>query len=194
MSAGLSAPPGGRAAAEAIQTMQERGLDLGPHESQPLSERLVRFADAIITMTRSHRDAILQHFPEAEPRVHPISHGAGDVADPIGGPLDLYRRCAEQLDAYLETGPRNYRWTSKPLGRHHFGFVALWFFGFCVPPLGFRFRPQVENLDEQRERHREVDIALLDVRADSFGHQHHADQHQEAQGQHFQRGVLFDEA
>src|SRR5262245_61397241 len=28
MSAGLSAPPGGRSAAEAIQTMQERGLDL----------------------------------------------------------------------------------------------------------------------------------------------------------------------
>jgi len=25
------------------------------------------------------------------------------VADPIGGPLELYRRCAEQLDAYLET-------------------------------------------------------------------------------------------
>jgi hypothetical protein len=24
------------------------------------------------------------------------------VADPIGGPLDLYRRCAEQLDSYLE--------------------------------------------------------------------------------------------
>jgi tRNA threonylcarbamoyl adenosine modification protein (Sua5/YciO/YrdC/YwlC family) len=107
MSAGLSAPPGGRAAAEAIQTMQERGLDLSQHESQPLSERIVRFADAIITMTRSHRDAILEHFPDAEPRVHTISRGAGDVADPIGGPLDLYRRCAEQLDGYLEA------WTAE---------------------------------------------------------------------------------
>ncbi len=103
MSAGLSAPPGGRAAAEAVQTMKERGLDLGQHESQPLSERIVRFADFIITMTRSHREAILEHFPDAEPRVHTISRGTGDVADPIGGPLDLYRRCAEQLDGYLET-------------------------------------------------------------------------------------------
>jgi protein-tyrosine phosphatase len=103
MSAGLSAPPGGRAAAEAAQAMQELGLDLGQHESQPLSERIVRFADVIITMTRSHRDAILEHFPDAEPRVHTISRGMGDVADPIGGPLDLYRRCAEQLDNYLET-------------------------------------------------------------------------------------------
>src|SRR3954454_1652314 len=62
MSAGLSAPPGGRAAAEAIQTMQERKLDLTQHESQPLSERLVKFADCIITMTAGHRDGILQAF------------------------------------------------------------------------------------------------------------------------------------
>jgi tRNA threonylcarbamoyl adenosine modification protein (Sua5/YciO/YrdC/YwlC family) len=102
MSAGLNAPPGGRAAAEAIQTMQERKLDLSQHESQPLSERIVKFADCIITMTAGHRDAILQAWPEAEPRVHMISQGRGDVADPIGGPLELYRRCAEQLDAYLE--------------------------------------------------------------------------------------------
>jgi len=103
MSAGISAPPGGRAAAEAVQTMQERQLDLAQHESQPLSERLVKFADCIITMTGGHRDAILQAWPEAESRVHMISRGKGDVADPIGGPIELYRRCAEQLDSYLET-------------------------------------------------------------------------------------------
>jgi protein-tyrosine phosphatase len=101
MSAGLSAPPGARAAAEAIQTMHDRGLELRQHESQPISERIVRFADVIITMTRGHRDAILQTWPDAEPRVHLISRGRGDVSDPIGGPLDLYRRCSEQLDAYL---------------------------------------------------------------------------------------------
>ena len=102
MSAGISAAPGSRAAAEAIAIMKERGLDLSAHESQPLSDRLVRFADVIITMTRSHRDAILTHWPEAEPRTHLLSRGQGDVADPIGGPVDLYRRCAEQIDEYLE--------------------------------------------------------------------------------------------
>src|SRR6478609_526924 len=102
MSAGISAPPGGRAAAEAIVTMKERGLDLTQHESQPLSERLIKFADCIITMTAGHRDAIWQAWPDAEPRVHLISRGRGDVADPIGGPIEMYRRCAEQLDAYLE--------------------------------------------------------------------------------------------
>src|SRR5262245_11619923 len=102
MSAGISAAPGGRAAAEAIQTVAQWKLDLSQHESQPLSDRIVRFADLIITMTRGHREAILEQWPDAEPRVHPISGGRGDVPDPIGGPLEQYRRCAEQLDAYLE--------------------------------------------------------------------------------------------
>jgi protein-tyrosine phosphatase len=103
MSAGVSASPGARSAAEAIETLRGRGLDLSQHESQPLSERIVRFADLILTMTRGHRDVILDHWPEAEPRVHLISRGRGEVPDPIGGPLELYKRCAEQLDAYLET-------------------------------------------------------------------------------------------
>jgi protein-tyrosine phosphatase len=101
-SAGISAAPGGRAAAEAIATLHDRGIDLASHESQPLSDRVVRFADVILTMTRGHREAILEQWPEAEPRVKLISRGRGDVPDPIGGPLEQYRRCADQLDAYLQ--------------------------------------------------------------------------------------------
>ncbi len=101
MSAGIAAAPGGRAATEAISIMNERGLDLSLHESQPLSDRLVRYADLIITMTRGHREAILNHWPEAASRTFVISRNRGDVADPIGGPTDMYRKCAEQIDAYL---------------------------------------------------------------------------------------------
>ena len=106
MSAGISATTGGRSAAEAATVMQERGLDLSLHESQPLNDRIVRFADLILTMTRSHREAILSQWPDAAPRTHLISQSRGDVADPIGGPIDLYRRCADQIDAYLENWVR----------------------------------------------------------------------------------------
>jgi tRNA threonylcarbamoyl adenosine modification protein (Sua5/YciO/YrdC/YwlC family) len=101
LSAGIAAAPGGRAANEAIEIMKERGLDLTQHESQPLSDRLVRFADLILTMTRGHREAIIGHWPEAAERTFVLSKSRGDVADPIGGPQDLYRKCAEQIDAYL---------------------------------------------------------------------------------------------
>jgi protein-tyrosine phosphatase len=101
MSAGTSATPGGRAAEEAVSIMKERGLDLSAHESQLLDERLITFADVIITMTHSHRDAIIGCYPHAGPRTFVLSKGHSDVADPIGGPPELYRRCAEQIDAYL---------------------------------------------------------------------------------------------
>lgn len=103
MSAGLSAAPGGRAAAEAQEIMKERGLDLSMHESQPLSERLIRFADIIVTMTRAHREAIVSHMPEAATRTFVLARNRGDVSDPIGMPIEQYRRCADQIDALLES-------------------------------------------------------------------------------------------
>jgi len=101
-SAGIAAMAGGRATPEAAETMLKRGLDLSGHESQPLSDRLVRHADTIIVMTRSHQDAIIVQWPEAAPRVRTLRADGGDVADPIGGPLETYIRCAEQIDAELD--------------------------------------------------------------------------------------------
>ena len=100
-SAGIAAMSGGRAADEAVETMKLHGLDLTAHETQPLSDRIVRYADLILTMTRGHREAILAQWPEARDRVFPVSGERGDISDPIGGPPELYRRCAEQIDAYL---------------------------------------------------------------------------------------------
>jgi tRNA threonylcarbamoyl adenosine modification protein (Sua5/YciO/YrdC/YwlC family) len=103
LSAGTAAMAGGKASPEAVSVMTERGLDLTAHESQPLGERLVRFSDLILTMTRGHREAILAQWPEAEPRIRVLCRSQGDVADPIGGPIQAYRRCAEQIDDELES-------------------------------------------------------------------------------------------
>lgn len=102
MSAGIAAMMGGRSAAEAVQVMSEQGLDLSGHESQPLTEQLARHADLMLVMTRSHRQAILTEWPEAADRVRLVSRNGLDVPDPVGGPLELYRRCASQLAPELE--------------------------------------------------------------------------------------------
>jgi len=102
MSAGIAAMPGGRPSPEAVEVMNQMGLDISGHESQPLGERLVRFADLVLTMTRGHRDAILNQWPSAVSRIAPLRHDHGDISDPIGGPIDLYRRCAQQIDHELE--------------------------------------------------------------------------------------------
>jgi tRNA threonylcarbamoyl adenosine modification protein (Sua5/YciO/YrdC/YwlC family) len=101
-SAGISASMGARPSPEAVAVMAEMGIDLGGHASQPLGPQLIRHADIIWTMTRSHRQAILQQWPETAGRVHLLSLDGQDVSDPIGHPIDQYRRCVEQIKAELE--------------------------------------------------------------------------------------------
>src|SRR5688572_27371002 len=52
----------------------------------------------------------------------------------------------------------------------------------------------VQHLDDDRERHREVDVALRNVHVDALGDQRHADQHEEREREHLDRRVLVDEA
>ena len=101
MSAGIAAMSGGCASQDAVRVMGERGIELSRHESQPLSDRLVRFADVILTMTRGHREAILAQWPGAASRTFVLGGARGDVADPIGGTLEVYRKCADQIDEFL---------------------------------------------------------------------------------------------
>ncbi len=101
-SAGLSAMPGGGAAQEAVEVMSGFGLDLSQHESQTLTGQMVRYADMILPMTRSHRQAILQQWPEAGPRTELLAVDQSDIVDPIGGPPEVYRKCAARLREELE--------------------------------------------------------------------------------------------
>ncbi len=100
-SAGIAAMAGGRATPEAIDIMSQRGLDLTLHESQPLTERLVKSADLILTMTHGHREALLAQWPDAVSRTFLLCSDFRDVADPIGGSTKTYEQCAEQIDAQL---------------------------------------------------------------------------------------------
>jgi protein-tyrosine phosphatase len=100
MSAGISAMMGARPAAEAVTVMAKEGLQLADHESQPLTTQLVRHADLIWTMTRAHRQAIVSQWPEASSRTMVLG-GEADIADPIGGPVEYYEKCAGQIKAVL---------------------------------------------------------------------------------------------
>jgi protein-tyrosine-phosphatase len=93
---------GGGATAEAVTALKPLGIDLSMHESQPVTEKLIHHADVIWTMTRSHRQAILDQWPEAGQRAQLLSMNERDIADPIGGPLEYYRKCAEQIKIELE--------------------------------------------------------------------------------------------
>lgn len=116
MSAGVAAMMGGRASPEAVSVMAEMGIDLRNHETQPLSEALVRHADRIFTLGRSHREAILAQWPEAAERTVLLSTSGADIADPIGGAVERYQRCASQIRAEIES-----RLDDFPLQGHNEG-------------------------------------------------------------------------
>jgi protein-tyrosine phosphatase len=100
-SAGLSAMMGARPSPEAVDVMAKMGLQLADHESQPLTTQLVRHADIIWTMTRSHRQSIVAQWPEASARTVVLAPDQTDVVDPIGGPVEYYRQCADQVKKLL---------------------------------------------------------------------------------------------
>lgn len=102
LSAGVAAMPGGAASMEAVDVMKQMGLDISAHCSQPISQRMAEAADVVFTMTRRHRDAILQQWPHLSDRVHTVMRDGSDVADPIGMPPEVYQRCAQQIEVNLE--------------------------------------------------------------------------------------------
>jgi len=105
-SAGVAAFDGQSASAHAIEVLRERGIDT-EHKSSSLSEELVDWADLILTMTESHKRAVLSIFPAAQSKVHTLREFVGvegitDIADPFGGDLEVYRRCAQEIEESLD--------------------------------------------------------------------------------------------
>ncbi len=100
-SAGLAAGTGMKAASDAIAIVQARGGSLRSHSSRQISPAMIARADWVIAMTRDHREALLDDFPEAEPRVRLLHSQGGDIADPIGTDRETYRRTADAIEAHL---------------------------------------------------------------------------------------------
>jgi protein-tyrosine phosphatase len=110
VSAGVAAMMGGRASRESVQALAEKGIDIADHETQPLSEPLVRHADLILTMSRAHREAIVSQWPAAAERTRLLCRDGSDIVDPIGGPLERYQRCAAQIESELAAQLQTLEW------------------------------------------------------------------------------------
>ena len=97
VSAGLAAYPGTPASREAADLLRDSGMDLSGHHSQPVSEDRLFRCDTIYTMTRVHKDAILQAYPQLADRVQMLSPEGRDVSDPIGGGPEQYAKCRDEI-------------------------------------------------------------------------------------------------
>ena len=107
MSAGLGAVDGQPVTEESMLALAELKLDIAGHYSQALRAPLVAEADLIFTMTRQQQDTIQTLYPMAAEKTFLLREFADadavnkDVADPIGQPLEVYRRTRDQIKRAL---------------------------------------------------------------------------------------------
>lgn len=101
-SAGVAAAPGEPASDQALLVLQRHGMDASGHRSRPLTPELVRWADLILAMSRSHlpsisrmggaeKMALLARFANED-------HRHDGVADPFGGNETEYEITFQQLE------------------------------------------------------------------------------------------------
>jgi protein-tyrosine-phosphatase/tRNA A37 threonylcarbamoyladenosine synthetase subunit TsaC/SUA5/YrdC len=102
VSAGVSATDNDPATAEAVQALGGMGVSLEEHRSQLATQELVARADDLIAMTRSHLMTLLSRYPVIAGNMRLLSGANGDLEDPFGSELDIYRVCAEKIQNHVD--------------------------------------------------------------------------------------------
>lgn len=102
ISAGVMARTGDPASENSVRALKKVGIDVSPHRSQPLTQRLLDEAFVVLCMTESHRAMIqLQADPLPEHVFLFREFIPGDpnreIADPYGGPLQTYEAARDEM-------------------------------------------------------------------------------------------------
>ncbi|MDR6999372.1 low molecular weight protein arginine phosphatase [Neobacillus niacini] len=105
-SAGIFAIDGNEASAHAKKVIEENQI-VHNHQSSLLTGGEVGWADLILTMTDSHKDAILINHPESAAKLFTLKEFAGetvyhDVSDPYGGNISIYRETFQELEQLID--------------------------------------------------------------------------------------------
>jgi tRNA threonylcarbamoyl adenosine modification protein (Sua5/YciO/YrdC/YwlC family) len=101
-SMGIYAGEGSPAAEHAIQTLKERAIDLSAHRSRQATADGVAELDAVYCLTNSHLAALQEMLPPSEHgRLHLLDPSGHNISDPIGGSIQVYQDCADQIAACI---------------------------------------------------------------------------------------------
>jgi protein arginine phosphatase len=104
-SAGIYAATGSEASVHAKQVLRSHHIEHN-HSSAMLNLESVKWADLILTMTGSHKNAILQQYSGAMGKVFTLKEFTGedydvDVVDPFGGNLAIYQETYQELEKLI---------------------------------------------------------------------------------------------
>lgn len=101
-SAGTAGIPGAPASVGALRAAERHGLDLSSHQSRPLEEALVEWADLILTMGPHHARWVREEGGSGKVALIRSFASDGDetggVADPVGGDDERYEETFRELE------------------------------------------------------------------------------------------------
>ena len=106
-SAGTHALHGNRAQPFAVQTMQQRGVDITKHRARLLGPTLIRAADLIVVMEPLHARLIRRAVMNIGSKVQLLTFynpetDLREVPDPMGAPLATYEACADLMQPCIQ--------------------------------------------------------------------------------------------
>lgn len=100
LSAGLHAFEGSPANERSRIACLRDHIDLSGHQSKPTTKELVDQASLILTMTKDHKDELIEQFPHAGNKTFTLMEYAGqngDIPDPIGLSEQTYETTYQQI-------------------------------------------------------------------------------------------------
>lgn len=83
------------ASENAVAAAAELGADISRHTARQVTEEQLCRADVVLCMSARHLYALKNAFPKYSDKIFTLS--GRDIADPYGGTLDDYRKCAVQI-------------------------------------------------------------------------------------------------
>lgn len=112
-SAGTFACEGEPATEEAIEVMQEVGLDLEKHKAQQFTKELADWADVILAMEAKHIEEMEAMAPEQEHKMHTLlgfaqgvdgypGEAGYDITDPYKEEIEVYREARDQISQAID--------------------------------------------------------------------------------------------
>lgn len=87
--------------------LDEIGIKAGEHNSRRVTRDLLKQYALILTMEKSHKEALIAEFHEFSERIFLLSEMVGDamdIKDPVMGTVDDYRTTAQELQRILLDG------------------------------------------------------------------------------------------
>ena len=104
-SAGIYVLPCSKVSKNSVDALSVENIDISKHQPKQLDFQLISDADLVLTMSSSHKSAIINEFPDLKNKVYTIAEFVGeksDVSDPFGGDLNLYKSCMIDIKSLIE--------------------------------------------------------------------------------------------